>query len=73
MKKTDAKAFPENLRRAMFARKTNTNKLGHKSGIFPTGIRRYLNGVNSPNLREFCILCEALEYSPDEMIYGFDL
>lgn len=62
--------FASTLVRARSALSITQNELHKRTGISREAIKGYESGRNKPGVRELKALCEALQISPNQLIFG---
>ena len=60
--------FAINLREALFKKKISQMGLANKINTDQPVISSYCTGRSQPSLWMFCLICEALEMTPNELL-----
>lgn len=64
--------FALNLREAIFKKRLSQKKLADMINTEQPMINGYCTGKKQPSLWMFCLICDALEMSPNELLRARD-
>lgn len=66
------KNLGNNLKVALIRTGISRADLSSKTGINIRNIGQYCNGIRVPTIKGLCDICEALGYTPNELLGGED-